>query len=282
MSHTENNKVKTDRAWNKLYARFDSEGLLPVGDRHLIRPSRTWRWAGVAAAVLFLCVYIASSYFKTETVSVTQSLLTQENKETSTLVTTLEDGSIVYLGGETSLQYPEHFLPEKREVALQGKALFDVAGNRKRPFLIETGDVQIEVIGTAFNVKSDGATPFELSVQRGKVKVTLKKSGQAVYVQAGETVTLVNKDLHLSSNKDAGQFARYLESMRFKDESLNNILRVVNLHAADAQLQASPSLGERRLTVAFSNDTPQSMAELICLAMNLQCKREGNILTLSE
>ena len=63
-----------------------------------------------------------------------QALIMQENTEQSTLVTTLEDGSIVYMGGETSLQYPEHFSMDKREVSLQGNALFDVTGNRERPF----------------------------------------------------------------------------------------------------------------------------------------------------
>ena len=104
-----------------------------------------------------------------------QALIMQENTEQSTLVTTLEDGSIVYMGGETSLQYPEHFSMDKREVSLQGNALFDVTGNRERPFLIETEEVRIEVLGTMFHVKSDVGSTFELSVQRGKVKVALKK-----------------------------------------------------------------------------------------------------------
>lgn len=50
---------------------------------------------------------------------------------------------------------------------LQGNALFDVVGSRSRPFLIETDLVRIEVLGTAFNVKSDELRPFELSVQEG-------------------------------------------------------------------------------------------------------------------
>lgn len=96
------------------------------------------------------------------------------NKETSTLVTTLEDGSIVYLGGRLCYNIPSIFTG-KREVKLQGNALFDVVGSRSRPFLIETDLVRIEVLGTAFNVKSDELRPFELSVQRGRVKVTFKR-----------------------------------------------------------------------------------------------------------
>lgn len=282
MNRTEENKRKTDRAWNKLHLRLEQERLIPTGESERLRTLPLWKWGLVAAAMLVICIYSGVSYFTEREISVECALLVRQNKETSTLVTTLEDGSIVYLGGETYLHYPEHFLPAKREVALQGNALFDVAGNKDCPFLIETDDAQIEVLGTAFNVKSDGMSPFELSVQRGKVKVTLKKDGQEVYVKAGETVTLGSRGLSLSVSKDEGQFSRYLKSMRFKDELLPNILRVINLHSSDVQLQFSPSLAERRLTVAFSHDSTEAMAELICLAMDLNCTREGNILMLSE
>ena len=84
------------------------------------------------------------------------------------MVTTLEDGSVVYLAGNTSLKFPEHFSSDRREVSLQGNALFDVAGNHKRPFIIETEDTRIEVLGTAFNVKSNDSSPSNCLYSEGK------------------------------------------------------------------------------------------------------------------
>lgn len=165
---------------------------------------------------------------------------------------------------------------------MQGNALFDVVGSRSRPFLIETDLVRIEVLGTAFNVKSDELRPFELSVQRGRVKVTFKKNCQEMYVQAGETVTLRKEGFHLSMNRDDAQFSCYLKHIRFKDEPLANILRVINLHSPEMQLKVTPSLEHRKLTVAFSGESPDVMAGLIGMAMNLRCTREGNTFILSE
>ena len=168
MSETKRNKERVDQAWNKLYDRLDADGLL-LSDRQnrkRLSASMLWKWGAVAA------------YRKVGEPVEVRALIMQENTEQSTLVTTLEDGSIVYMGGETSLQYPEHFSMDKREVSLQGNALFDVAGNRERPFLIETEEVRIEVLGTMFHVKSDVGSTFELSVQRGKVKVALKNKNQ--------------------------------------------------------------------------------------------------------
>ena len=128
MSETKRNKERVDRAWNKLYDRLDADGLLLSGrqDRKRLSASMLWKWGAVAAIWVGICVFLTVTYRKVGESVEAQALIMQENTEQSTLVTTLEDGSIVYMGGETSLQYPEHFSMDKREVSLQGNALFDV------------------------------------------------------------------------------------------------------------------------------------------------------------
>lgn len=279
MNQIERNR-KTDQAWNRLHNRLDKDGLLPDASHRSPLYPLVLKWGAMAAVALF-CIYFSFSYFSTSNV-MEGDLLTQQNNGAGTLVTALEDGSIVYLDGKSSLQYPEHFSSDIRKVNLQGNALFDVSGNRSRPFVIETQDVRVEVLGTAFNVKSNDTAPFELSVQRGKVKVILKKSGQDVYVKAGEMVTLLSQGLHLSDITDHNQFSHYTKNMRFKDECLANILRAINLREQTMHLQTSPELGERKLTVSFSDNTPETMVKLICLALNLKYTREGDILTIHE
>ena len=281
MTRKEKNNRKTDQAWTTLYNRLEKDGLITQAETP--RPSlRLTAFKWTAAAVILLCTYLSINYFNQTEKVIDRNLLTRQNMETTTLATTLEDGSIVYLAGNAAIHYPEHFQPDKREISLQGNALFDIAGNRKRPFLIETEDARIEVLGTAFNVKSDGSQPFELSVQRGLVKVTLKKSGQDVHVKAGETVTLSSRKLQVRQTKDTGQFEEYVRQIRFKDERLADILRVINLNAENISLKTTPELESRTLTVTFADNSPETMAELICFALDLKCTRENNVITLHE
>lgn len=281
MTLKERNNRKTDQAWNRLYCRLEKDGLIATGEasRHSLRRTAI-KWT--AAAILLLGLYLSANYFNQPYPAADRNLLTRQNMETTTLATTLEDGSIVYLADNAAIHYPEHFQPDKREISLQGNALFDIAGNRKRPFLIETEDTRIEVLGTAFNVKSDGSQPFELSVQRGMVKVTLKKSNQDVFVKAGETVTLASRKLRVGPTGNTDQFAQYMRQIRFKDERLADILRIINLQSDDIHLQTIPSLEDRKLTVTFSDNSPETMAELICAALNLQSSRDKNVITLHE
>ena len=211
-----------------------------------------------------------------------ERLLSLKNgPEDNTLVTTLEDGSIIYLAQDATLSYPEHFEDDKRLVKLDGNALFDVSGNKQRPFLIETKYTTIEVVGTAFNVKNNGKNDFELSVQRGLVKVTRLDNGESSFVKAGETVIL-NKNLFLKSpTSDMDQFARYTERIQFKDETLANIVRVINRMSSQPVQLSSSELENRRLTVSFYDNSPAAMTELICLALGLTSEQKEDTLVIS-
>lgn len=284
MTEVNKNKVRTDEAWRHLYTRLDKDSLLVEAGEEVIRRRLFLKWGTVAAVMLAGVVCLMSVWWLmpgNDTKNL--NLVTQENREKSTLVTTLEDGSIVYLGQESVLQYPEHFAMDKREVNLHGEAFFDVAKKHEQIFLIETEKVQIEVLGTAFNVRSNEEVPFSLSVRRGKVKVSLKRGGHSVLVNAGETVTLQSQQLQLSETSQGDESGVYTKNIRFKDENLEDILRVVNAENSALQIQAgSLDLGKRKLTIEFLDNSPDTVAELICWALNLKCTREGDKLILSE
>jgi ferric-dicitrate binding protein FerR (iron transport regulator) len=281
------NKIDTARAWEHLYARLQQDELIPAKaterSRWRVHLPVASRWV---AAVLALCMGMAAvALLNRKDKAVDTSRLSLHNERGAvTLVTTLDDGSIVYLADDTRLEYPEHFLSDKREVALKGQALFNVSGNSERPFLIETELTLIEVVGTAFDVQSSDAVPFTLSVQQGEVKVTLKKNGQTLNVKNGETARLVSGRLQVGQTTDRGVFNRYTERLRFKSEKLANILRVINHLGGDVELQTTPVLENKKITVTFAgDDTPESIAELICIAFNFRCnKHENNILMISE
>ena len=271
--------VHTDQAWNELYSRLEQDNLIPArGQKRLMRPV----FAGMAAAIAVLCLCGALGIWLLNDWGTDERLLSLKNgPEDNTLVTTLEDGSIIYLAQDATLSYPEHFEADKRLVKLDGNALFDVSGNKQRPFLIETKYTTIEVVGTAFNVKSNGKNDFELSVQRGLVKVTRLDNGESSFVKAGETVIL-NKNLFLKSpTSDMDQFARYTERIQFKDENLANIVRVINRMSSQPVQLSSSELENRRLTVSFYDNSPAAMTELICLALGLTSEQKEDTLVIS-
>lgn len=283
MSQIDIHKRKTDLAWNLLYSRLENDGLLP--DENGKKKTSTIRIRAVrwAAAIAVLCISAASVYFIAQrSNSASSSLLSMHGEKATTLITTLEDGSVVYLGEMATLHYPEHFETNKREVVLEGNASFDISGNKERPFLIEAGKVQIEVLGTSFRVKNDEDAAFELAVKRGEVKVTVKGSKENCLVRAGERVTLYPDGLQISFLDDTEILDSHIERIKFKDERLADVLNVLNKEISSIPIITTPSLEDRRFTVAFEKNTPEQIAEVICLGLHLKYNKVDDKLLISE
>lgn len=277
MTLKDNNSRITDQAWNKLYDRLDQDGLLPYGEppKRIGFRMTPLKWvAGLAVLCIGLAFAMISRSSKPEPYV---NLVTLNNQNaSSTLVSTLEDGSIVYLSESASLEFPNRFAEDKREVALSGDAYFDISRDQKKPFIIDTKDATIQVLGTAFDVKSRDKGSFSISVKHGEVKVTAKKGGQYVFVKAGQTAMLQADNLRTVQTSDAEHFAKYFNSIHFKDQRLEDIARIINMNSDSVHIEVSPQVKARLITMSFSGETLTEMVRYICLALNLESVRQQN------
>ncbi|MDR2276200.1 MAG: FecR family protein [Sphingobacterium sp.] len=92
----------------------------------------------------------------------------------SALKLQLIDGTTVHLNSGSSLTYPVHFETTNRIVFLDGEAYFDVAHDPTKPFIVETKQTRIKVLGTQFNVSSDLTKMKTLTTLiKGRVEVSV-------------------------------------------------------------------------------------------------------------
>lgn len=144
------------------------------------------------AAVVLLLVsfsYVGWDYLKPDnyvTITVKQSEDVKKIK--------LADGSTAWLKSGSSLKIPETFTADNRKLSLQGEAFFDVAKNAQSPLYISTNYVNIKVLGTAFNVKTDEEHQnVETVLARGKVALLDKQWKAVLDMSPGEKVTYNNR-----------------------------------------------------------------------------------------
>ena len=83
----------------------------------------------------------------------------------------LADGTVVYMNAETTLRYPTNFSDNERVVEMSGEAYFEVAEDRERPFRVKTHGIEIEVLGTCFNINTYIDEKVVTTLLEGKVKV---------------------------------------------------------------------------------------------------------------
>ena len=280
--YTEPKLPDTRNAWNKLHSRLDDEKLIPTQFNEMKR--RVMPGLLRAAAVLLILFGVSAViYFQMNRKPSSELVRVDTGNETNTLIKTLNDGSVIYIAQNSLFSFPKEFESDSRNVALKGEAFFDIASNPEKPFIIETDEALIEVLGTAFNVKTQDGHAFELSVDRGKVKVTLKNDpSHSELVVAGEKINTVKNNFVKTKYIADRANMWYKQRMHFKDESLQNIIRVLNRNFNTTFAIAEKETGNRKLTVTFNNETAETMTELICVTLNLKSQNKNGSVVLSE
>ena len=103
----------------------------------------------------------------------------------------LGDGTRVWLNADSKLKFPVSFTGKERRVYLEGEGYIDVARDTARPFIVETREQSIRVLGTAFNVYAhEGERMTYTTLARGSVQVKDKKTGKSVALHPGEQLCL--------------------------------------------------------------------------------------------
>lgn len=276
---------KASKAWEELHERLKNDQLLM--DEHelkLRRRQRTQLLLTVAAvSVLFV---VAGILFLTRTMPqpemqaiYSQSLASEDTTYVS--VSTLQDGSVVYLSGYSTLNYPKGFSADKREVTLNGEAYFDIQHQADCPFFIHTEGMLVEVLGTAFSVRSSKDMPFELMVEEGKVLISHVGDGATRLVTAGEGVRLIDGELILG-NVDGAAFTPYFEKMFFTDQKLSDVCRVLNAHIAPYKIEAQPEVAARRVTFFYEHDEAELIVQMLAEALQLTYSKENETFSIMK
>jgi len=118
----------------------------------------------------------------------------------------LPDGTKVWLNAGSEMTYGKDYGTDLREVNLTGEAYFDVVKNVNKPFIIHAGNINIRVLGTAFNVRCyPDEKNTETSLVRGSLEITMKGSKEKYLLKPFEKLTVSNNPvMDAKANISAG------------------------------------------------------------------------------
>ena len=141
----------------------------------------------------------------------------------------LPDSTRVWLNAHSKLIYPVSFGKGNRQVELNGEAYFDVVHNEKQPFIVKTRQMDIQVLGTEFNVTSY-SSDFEVSLLRGCIELSSPSLSSTYKVKEKEHVKLKDNKLIVNNITDYDYF-RWKEGLIcFNNESVATIIEKLKLY----------------------------------------------------
>ncbi|TKG96580.1 DUF4974 domain-containing protein [Puteibacter caeruleilacunae] len=140
----------------------------------------------------------------------------------------LNDGTTVWLNGGSKLIYPETFNGDQREVQLIGEAFFDVQHDEVHPFIVQTADINIEVLGTRFNVSAYDDDDFTTAVlEKGSIKAINNKDGRTCLLKPGHLIKIENGVGNMQPEKvELYRYTSWKDGrLIFTNEPLENVVR---------------------------------------------------------
>jgi len=201
----------------------------------------------------------------------------------SVVSATLSDGTAITLNHNSILKYPKTFPSNIRIVKLQGDAYFDVAHDLSKPFVIQTKNIQVEVMGTSFyiNAKIDQPT-VDVVVKTGKVAI-ISDNNEKLLLTAGEKGTFEksNQILTKEVNSDPNFMSWKTGKLVFDNESLINVIDKINQTYHSNITIDNPDIYRCRLTATFEEQPLNIILEVLQETFDLIIEKEDGTILIS-
>ena len=270
-------KHAEDRIFRKITGNLDNIDEMVTLARPKKRPDLSHWILRIAAGLLFFAaVAYGVRYLLHE--SQTKAQVASVVKVDKLI---LSDGSLVWLRGDSKLVYYEKQDEGIRYSELEGEALFEVAKDPARPFVIQCGEVRLRVLGTSFSVKT-GPDQLELKVLTGRVNLAAEKRDVAVDVAPNEEVIYRNggiekhtltKDIVDAVTKDTEY------NMEFSNAPMEGVFKKIE-RKFDVEVRfANPGIGRCRITADLTDQSLESTLQMVTEVLPVEYSRNGRIVT---
>ena len=244
--------------------------------------NRVLYWSMRIAAGLFVPLLLASTWLayrqftSTETAAVyAMQEITSPAGMRSQVV--LPDGSKVWLNAESTLKFPVPFPKDIRNIDLKGEAFFEVVKNQNKPFVVQSGNVQVKVLGTRFDCKAfDEDKTIEVILEEGSVALnsnTTATGAESVLKPGDRAVIEKETGKTQISNEEVQKYiAWHTGKLVFDNTSMEEVASMIERWYGVVVVIKDPEILKYRFTTTFDNESIFHVIELLGLSSPIQLK----------
>lgn len=228
-SSDEMSKDVQERMYRRLSLRLDEKEkevkIVPLRSRF------SWKIGqriAVACIIIVLSLFNYNMNHKQKQLS-TQNFMVSAEKGQRAFVT-LPDSTKVWLNSDTKISYPADYGMKERNVTLVGEAYFEVAKNPAKRFVVEAKGMQVEALGTAFNINAyRDDNKMIASLFSGSVRVSYEDHVAILKPHESVKVDLLTRGFLQYKDENMQDIALWRENeITFDGESLEEITRIMN------------------------------------------------------
>jgi len=201
---------------------------------------------------------------------------------------TLSDGTRVQLNSGSSITYPAQFFKgERRNVMLKGEAYFEVAHDTQRPFVVHTDNMDLQVLGTKFNLKAypDEDMTYTALVE-GSVQVydprKERPEQNAQVLRPGQLAAWSNHSKQAEIHSvDLEAYTAWMDGrLVFVSMPFNHIVKVLERTYNVQIVNKAIAYEDQKFTASFKRQSLEEVLEVFREGYGLQYSRKNNIITI--
>jgi transmembrane sensor len=192
----------------------------------------------------------------------------------------LPDGTVGWLNSNSSVRYNGNFITD-RNVTLTGEAFFDVYKDKNRPFIVNTNDVIVKVLGTRFNISSyENENDVEVVLEEGSLILQDSKLDRSVKMNPNDLAIYnkTRKDIETETVQPQKYLAWTEGKLVFRNDPLAVISRrLERWYNVDVEVNVS-LCEELRLRATFKDENLEEVLDLLKHSLPIDYKIEkGNL-----
>lgn len=233
----------------------------------------------VAAVVLLLLLPLATYWQGKEAVKHNFADMVVEAPLGARTKLYLPDGTLVWLNAGSKIVYSQGFGVDDRNLSLEGEGYFEVTKNEKIPFVVETRELNLKVLGTKFNFKNYPEDE-EVTVNLMEGKVALQnelKKMPALYLTPREKMVLNKRTGIIKKSKTHVEYSNaWSRNELFFDEELLEDIAKKLMRSYDVKIQVADSLRNKRFYGSFKiiGNTIDEVLQTIASTNRMQYRYE--------
>lgn len=270
-----------ERMYRRLSGELDEKKTKTI----LLRSRFSWKvWPQIAVACIIIVLGLVNYRMNDKQKQLSTQNFTVLAEKGQRAFITLPDSTKVWLNSDTKISYPADYGLKERNVTLVGEAYFEVAKNPDKRFIVEAKGMQVEALGTSFNVNAyQNDNKIIASLFSGSVRVSYDRHVAILKPHESVKVDLLNRSFSRYKDESMQNIALWRKNeITFDGESLEEITHIMSRLYNTTICIEDESLKKVCYIGTIRNNNLENFIDIINLTTPVVYENKGDIVFLRK
>jgi len=270
--------IDIDKSWERLLdKKYGSQ--IPI--------SNLWKNIRNYAATACIAIALTSAsfiFFQHDTVSPIAEYVGGNGIEADIVI--LPDGTRVNVGSKTTFRCSPDYNNKNRVVYLEGEAMFEVAKQKDKPFIVKVQGQEIEALGTKFNVMAyPSDSIFTTTLLEGSISLITQNISKTAILTPNQQFTYNrNNNEAIITNVDASLYTSWVNGYYyFPNQTFQSILsRLSNVYGVKFEIKSEKLKNKKFTGTFYRGQNIQDILEIINISIPIKYEIKEECIIISQ